>query len=640
MKRCFSVDDLLAVRRLGPAAASPNGRFVVCAVARHDPEANTVTTHLYRVATDGGPLAQLTRTGTSNTSPRFSPDGTLGFLSNRAGSTQVWALPSAGGDPVVLTAVKDGVSAFAWADGSLLYASTTTPADPPKGVRTAERLLFRHWNEWRDHHRNVVFRADLASGHTVVLSDTDADCPPIALEGERDFDARPGSDEVALVWNPDPQPALGTNNTVWRVAPASEPSRVTTSEACEVDPRWSPDGRYLAWLGMSRPGYESDARNLFVLDTKTDSVRCLTATLDRPIRRFQWARSGDSILFDGQDWGRHSIWRVSLDGVVGPVLQGRYAQLVDELPGGDLVVSLESLDAPADLWRLAADTGALTRLTALNPQLADVEWHAGEDLWWEGADGDRVHGFLVLPPGERERVPLLVLVHGGPQSAFMAHFHMRWNPQVFAGAGVAVLLVNPRGSTGYGQAFTDQIRGDWGGRVVADLMAGIDHALREHPELDGERLAAAGGSFGGYMMCWLQGHSDRFRALICHAGIFELRNLYWGTEELWFPAWEFGGSPAEASSLYDELSPSRTVERWSTPMLVLHGEQDFRVPVLEGIAAFTALQQRGVPSRLVLFPEEGHWIQKPANARRWYQECLGWLERHLTGRVESSGSLP
>lgn len=631
----FTVDDLLAIRRLGAAAASPDGRHVVLAVARHDAEANTVTTHLHRISTDGGVLGQLTRAGTSNTSPRFSPDGgTLAFVSNRSGTAQVWALALDGGDPVALTDAKDGVSAFTWApDGrSILYASAMTPLEPPKGVRSADRLLYRHWNEWRDHHRNTVFRLDLATGRTLVLSGMDVDCPPVALEGERDFDARPGSDEVALAWNPDAQPALGTNNTVWRVAPREEDRRVSSSDACEVDPRWSPDGRYLAWLAMSRPGYESDLRHVWLLDTETDTTRCLTTGFDRPIRRFQWARSGDCILFDGQDRGRHSIWRVTLEGTIGPLFEGRYAQLVDELPDADLIVSIEALDAPADLWRLTPSTGALRRLTHLNPHVeATVDWHAGEDLWWDGADGDRVHGLLVLPPKPQGRVPLLVLVHGGPQAAFMAQFHMRWNPQVFAGAGVAVLLVNPRGSTGYGQTFTDQIRGDWGGRVVTDIMAGIDCALREHPELDPDRIAAAGGSFGGYMMSWLQGHSDRFRALICHAGIFDLRNLYWGTEELWFPAWEFGGTPAEQPDLYDDLSPGRFVDRWSTPMLVLHGEQDFRVPLNEGISAFTALQQRGVPSRLVLFPDEGHWILQPANARRWYQECVAWLETHLIG---------
>lgn len=629
----FAVSDLLGIRRLGPVAVSPDGQTLVLAVSVHDAEENTVRTHLHRMSASGGALSPLTRTGSRNSSPAFSPDGrTLAFVSNRSGSSQVWGMAADGGDPVQLTAAKDGVSSFCWApDGrSLLFASTVLPTEPPKGVRTTERLLFRHWNEWRDHHRNVVFRQELETGRAVVLSPSDVDCPPVALEGERDFDARPGTGEVALTWNPDPQPALSTNNTVWRLAAGADPARISESMACEVDPRWSPDGRRLAWLAMERPGYESDARRLWVLDTETGAATCLTAAFDRPIRRFQWARSGDSLLFDGQDRGRSSIWRADLDGHVHPLLVGRYATLVDELPDGDLLVSLESLTEPADLWRLSPGTGALTRLTELHPQLAEVAWDGGRDLWWQGADGDPVHGLLVMPPGTPHApVPLLVLIHGGPQGAFAAHFHYRWNPQVFAGAGYAVLLVNPRGSTGYGQAFTDQITGDWGGRVVTDLLAGIDHALAEEPALDPASIAAAGGSFGGFMTLWLAGHSDRFKALVCHAGIFDMRNLYWGTEELWFPAWEMGGTPAERPDQYDRWSPSRRVDRWQTPLLVLHGEQDFRVPVLEGMSAFTAAQVQGVPSRLVLFPDEGHWILQPQNARRWYSEVVSWLDRHV-----------
>lgn len=628
----FTVTDLLALRRLGPAVASPDGETLVFAVSGHDVEENAVRTQLYRMPADGGPIEALTQSGTRNTAPAFAPNGrTLAFISNRGGTPQVWLLPLDGGDAAQLTAARDGVSAFAWApDGrSVLFASTVTPSDATEGVRTADKLLFRHWNEWRDHHRNVVFRQEVATGQLSVLSQPEADCPPVALEGERDFDARPGTNEVALTWNPDSQPALGTNNTVWRVVDGRA-TAVTDSRACEADPRWSPDGRHLAWLAMERPGFEADLRHIWVLDTESGQTRCLTAGFDRPIRRFQWARGGDSILFDGQDRGRHTIWRVGLDGPVTTVLTGHYATLAGELPGGDLLVAIESLTAPADLWRLNGETGALLRLTDLNPRLGEVAWDGGRDLWWEGADGDPVHGFLVMPPGTpKTPVPLLVLVHGGPQSAFAAHFHYRWNPQVFAGAGYAVLLVNPRGSTGYGQAFTDPITGDWGGRVVTDLLAGIDHALAEEPTLDGERIAAAGGSYGGWMTLWLAGHSDRFRALVCHAGIFDMRNLYWGTEELWFPAWEMGGTPAEAPEAYDRWSPSRYTAKWKTPLLVLHGEQDFRVPVLEGMSAFTAAQVHGVPSRLVLFPEEAHWILQPKNAHRWYQEVVAWLDHHV-----------
>jgi dipeptidyl aminopeptidase/acylaminoacyl peptidase len=305
---------------------------------------------------------------------------------------------------------------------------------------------------------------------------------------------------------------------------------------------------------------------------------------------------------------------------------------VDELPGGDLLVVLESMASPGELYRWSEETGEVQRLISVSAGEASIAaLREPTDLWFDGADGDAVHGLLLEPPHrkEGEKLPLVVFIHGGPQGAFGDHFHFRWNPQVIADAGYGVLLLNPRGSTGYGQKFCDQITGDWGGRIIEDIHAGIDHALASADWLDPERVGATGGSFGGFMMNWMQGHTDRFKALVCHAGIFNLWNLYYGTEELWFPEWEFGGAPHDDPTLYDRWNPVRHVDKWATPMLILHGQLDFRVPYLEGVGAFTALQTRGVPSRMVLFPDEGHWIGKPQNAVLWYGEMIAFFDAHL-----------
>ncbi|MHB8766832.1 MAG: S9 family peptidase, partial [Deferrisomatales bacterium] len=437
--------------------------------------------------------------------------------------------------------------------------------------------------------------------------------------------------------------------------PAGEPRCVSVTRACDSHPRFLPDGR-LAYLGMGVPGHESDRRRLRLFDPATGETRALLEAFDRNPAAFELAEGGAAAWLVAQDRGRHCLYRLDLEtGEVRQLTWGRNHGAVRAVPGRRQLAALRDSAAEApDLWLVTPDGGAepllgpgprpgptppeppAERLTRFGDALAGVEMHPAEELWFSGAGGDPVHGFLVRPPGfdPGRRYPLILLIHGGPQGAFLDEFHWRWSAQAFtaaAGAGACVALLNPRGSTGYGQAFSDQISGDWGGRCAQDLMLGLDHLLGAFPFLDPGRVAAAGASFGGFMIAWLLGHTDRFRALVCHAGIFNAEAMGYTTDELWFAEREGGGLPADNPEGYRRFSPHRFAGGFRTPTLVVHGGQDFRCPLSEGLGLYTALQTRGVESRLLYFPDEGHWVAKPANAEVWYAEVLGWLRAHLDG---------
>lgn len=631
----FQVHDLFQIKRVANAEVSPDGGRIVFEIAQHDVEHNTVNTQLWMVSSTGGQVTQWTTQGSKNRSARWSPSGLwLAFESNRSGTTQIWVMPTDGGEPRQVTQFSSGATKPVWGrDDRYLWVTSQQTFGDRSPNHIATRLMFRHWDSWCDKTVNRVFRIDLDSGESAAETPDDINCPPVGMEGELDYAVSPNGGDFIYVCNSEKQAALSPNNTLYRKKTDGVHERIGNNNACETDPRYSATGRYLSWLAMERPGYESDRRQIMVFDTITNETFSLTPDIDIPIVRYLWSRHTDTVYFDALERGRRSVYRVGTDRQPPSIIYaGQTLTLYGEIDAGTLLVGKDSFATPLELCRLNIPTRELSQITFTNQSLcASVQWAMADDVWFEGADGDSVHGFLLRPTrsGDEYKRPLIVWIHGGPQSAFCDQFHYRWNPQIFAGAGFAVLLLNPRGSTSYGQRFTDQIQGDWGGRVLQDILAGLDSVLTRYDDLDSDRIAAAGGSFGGYMVNWLQGHSDRFKTMICHAGIFNLWNLYYGTEELWFPEWEFGGAAHDNPEIYDRLSPCRHVGNWNTPMLILHGELDYRVPVIEGIGAFTALQRREIDSRLVIFPDEGHWIMRPQNAEQWYQECLAWLKQHL-----------
>jgi dipeptidyl aminopeptidase/acylaminoacyl peptidase len=650
--RPITPTDLWSLGRVGAPALSPDGRRVAYTVTRFDLETYRSRTDVWLVPTAGGEPVRFTHAEASSREPAWSPDGrSLAFVSSRDESgAQVWLQPVDGGEARRLTAVEGGVAgAPVWsADGRrILFTARVWPegdpaadrlrrlAEGPTGARVYDDLMVRHWDTWTDGRRGNVFVHDVAGGATRNVAPGRYDTPPVALGGFRDYDISPDGAEIAFVRNADAQTALGTGNDVWLVAAdGGEPRRLTEHRGNDVAPRYSPDGRWIAYLSMERPGFEADRLRLMLYDRARGTHREVTAGFDRSTDFFTWSADSRTLYLLVTDEIHHSVYRVAVaGGAPVRITQGTYdSGLAVSRDGRTLVVARQGVDRPVDLHVLDARGREVRRLTRENEALlANLSLQPAEPFWFTGAEGARVQGFLVKPPNfdPSRKYPVVYLVHGGPQGVWADSWSYRWNPNMFAAPGYVAVLVNPRGSVGYGQRFTDEISQDWGGRVFEDLMKGLDHALATYPFLDGTRVAAAGASYGGYMMNWFAGHTDRFRALINHAGLFDIRSMYGATEELWFPEWEFGGTPWDNPEGYERWNPANHVRNWRTPMLVIHGQLDYRVPVEQGLQTFTALRRNDVRARLLYFPDEGHWILKPQNAMVWWDTMYQWLAEHL-----------
>lgn len=647
-QRAITPEDLWAMGRVGAPTVSPDGRQVVYTVTRYDLETDRGRTDLWLVPTAGGEPRQLTHGSASSSSPAWSPDGRwIAFVSARDDhGSQIWLLPAAGGEPRRLTSAEGGAGGPVWSrDGSLLAFTSDVW---PEGDALAERmrrlsesrssamlydeLMYRHWDAWEDGKRSHVFVTDPETGAARDLTPGPYDTPPIGLGGFQDYDLSPDGRELAFVRNTDVPTAVGTGNDIWLVSTdGGEPRLLTESDGNDVAPQYSPDGRWIAYLAQERPGFEADRVVLTLYDRRAGTHTALTPDFDRSVGSFAWAADSRALWFNAQDEIHVRVYRLELrDGRaagIAPVTDGAYDAAF--APAGDgLVVARQEAHRPTELVALDRNGRVTTQLTRTNEALLDeLSLQPVEPFWYDGAEGRRVQGFIVKPPDfdETRRWPVIFLVHGGPQGAWSDNFHYRWNYNMFAAPGYVVVAINPRGSTGYGQEFTDQITLDWGGRVFTDLMLGLDHALAAYAFLDEDRMAAAGASYGGYMMNWFQGRTDRFRTIVNHDGLFDLRSMYFATEELWFPEWEFGGPPWEGSEAYDRWNPSANVDEWDTPMLIIHGAQDFRVPLEQGLAAFTALRRQDVPARLLVFPDEGHFVLRPSNALVWWNTIYGWL---------------
>ncbi len=659
--RPMTVHDLLAVRSISDPQVAPDGRSVVFIVSDVDVEADRSASDLYLVPTAGGAPKRLTTAEGSDSHPRWKPDGSeICFVSTRSGSSQVWIFPMDGGEARPLTDLPIGVAGPKWSPDGRTIAFTAevypdlTPeetaerdaskAEKKSSALTYDKLMIRHWSTWDTGKRSHLFVVDVETGQVRDLTpDLTANVPPQPFGGSADYNFTPDGQSLAFAAEPLVDHAWSTNTDIHLVPVdgSAPPKNLTASNpAADISPAFSPEpGRNrLAYLSQTRAGFESDQWMITVvdLDKGTQDTLKLVPEIDRPVGSFAWSPDGSSILATLDDSGQTLLAEFSLKGEepsVRRIFQGGSLGAPSVTPEGDVVTTYTTADRPAEVAIIpATGAGAMTRLTDLNgPLMAQLDVQPCESFTFEGADGDPVQGWLMRPPGfdPSRTYPVLFLIHGGPQGAWHDSWHPRWNLALFAAPGYAVVAINPRGSTGFGQEFTDQISGDWNGRVYRDLMLGLDHALETYPFLDGDRVAAAGGSYGGYMVNWIAGHSERFRALISHAGVFDLPSMYFTTEELWFPEWEFGGPYWINPDLYMRLSPSNFVTGFSTPTLVIHGALDFRVPDAQGLGMFTALQRQGVPSRLLYYPDEGHWVYRPANRITWWNEIHGWLGTYL-----------
>lgn len=651
-KQPFSVETMLKLSRISEPVLSPDGLQVAFTVQTVDVANNTKPTQIYVVPTAGGTPRQLTRDGKANTRPRWSPDSKrIYFVSDRGGTSQIWSMYADGSMATQLTRLSTEASGILLTpDGQrIVFLSSVYPECGSDDVCNAGKieqeeknkvkarlytsLLYRHWNEWRSPRRQHLMVVKTDGSELKQLTAGQYDVPPFSLGGPDDYAISPDSMEVAFTMNVDADAASSTNSDIYTVPVAGgEIVKITSGAGADASPAYSPDGLRLAFRSQARAGLESDRWRLMVLDRATGRSQSLTEGVDRWVGSFTWSPDSTRIFFTSEDRGRTGVQVVPVTGGgVRNVITG--ASSVDDVQfsadGKTIIYSESSGSSPTEIFRANSTGGASVPLTHLNDSiLAGARLTALEELWTESLDRTRIQSFIVKPPGfsETRRYPVMVLIHGGPQGSWGEAWSYRWNAQVFAAAGYVVVMPNPRGSTGYGQKFIDEISADWGGKAYSDLMAVTDQ-VSALPYVDRDRMVAAGGSYGGYMVNWLLGHTNRFKALVSHAGVYDLRSMAGETEELWFVKAEFKGMPWDSPALYDQWSPSKFVKDFHTPTLVIHGEQDYRVPMGQGLQLFTALQSQRVPSRLLLFPDEGHWIQKPQNTALWYAQFLGWMDQ-------------
>ncbi len=653
-KRAITFDDLISLGRIGSFEVSPDGRNIAFTVKWFDKEENSSNTDIYLVPVKGGDPYRFIRSDGADYAPTWAPDGRkLAFVSTRGGSPQIWVIPVDGGEARKITDIPTGVSSPLWSPDGKTFAFTSSVYPDCKDMdcnekklkeyndgkvkaRLMDHLMFRHWNYWREGRWDHLFLIGMDGGEPIEINRGRTDVPPISLGGARDYDFSPDGKEICYTLNPDPMVAISTNNDIWIVPVEGGESKNLTVDnpANDNNPRYSPDGRYIAWRSMARAGFEADRQTLTLYDRRSGKMSTLTAELDHSVGNFDWAPNSRDIYFCVQDKGRYSICKVSVKGGDTKfVVTGAYDNNVRVVADGkSLVFPRQHVNAPTDLYRSSTSGKNITRLTDINSAvLAGLEMNPLEEFWFEGAEGRQVHGMIVKPPffETGKKYPVVLLIHGGPQGAFGDNFHYRWNVEMFASPGYVVATINFTGSTGYGQAFTDAISGDWGGAPYEDVMKGVDYLEANFDFIDPERIGAAGASYGGYMIDWIEGHTDRFECLVSHAGVYNLESMYGATEELWFPEWEFEGTPWTNPGMYEKFSPHRYAADFSTPCLVVHGEHDYRVPYNQGLEFFTALQRQGVESKLLFFPDETHFVSKPLNAELWWNTIHEWFEGYL-----------
>lgn len=647
-RRPMTFEDMISVRSVADPRISPDGTLIAFTVGTPSLGENRTVTRIWTVPSSGGQARQLTSGDGSERAPRWSPDGkTLAFVSTSGGGAQVWRMPAAGGDAVKVTAVPGGVNDFEWSpDGKALYLVSDVKwplmqeidrrtDEYPTGARIFTSLFYRHWNEWRAGQRQHVLRFTLADSRAADITPIDHDVPTLALGG-RDLAFSAVGSELAVTYNADSVVATSTNNDVFVMAPdGSGRQSITTNRANDHSPAYSPDGRYIAYLAADVPGFESDRQQLVLYERATGRRTPLAGNWDASVLAFAWTPDSRSVIAEVEERGERVLYAVEIPtGRPTRLVAGGSNTAVQVSPRGDFLVFLhQTATSPAELYRTDASGRSVRQLTRLNTAVtARLNLTPLEPFSFIGAAGDSVFGWVMRPPGfsSRKRYPLVYLIHGGPQGAWLDEWHARWNYAMFAARGYVVAAVNFHGSTGYGRRFTNSISRNWGGPPYDDLMKGLD-VLTARPYIDKDRVGAAGASYGGYMVYWMAGHTNRFRTLVAHDGILNPLSMAGTTEELWFPSWEFGGtqmSPA-ARALMEKWSPANFISQWSTPILVVHSQLDYRVDLSEGLQAFTAAKLRGVPAKFLYFPDEDHFVTKPRNRRLWWDTVLDWLDDSL-----------
>jgi dipeptidyl aminopeptidase/acylaminoacyl peptidase len=705
-KHPFTFEDMMKLKRVGEPEVSPDGKWVIFSVVDVDLAADTKTPHVWIVPISEKAGSSPASGGLGMTSereiiagqdadrPRWAPDGKrFAFISTKEGGSQVWIADFDDATGKVtgvhkLTSIATEADGELWSpDGkNILFKSDVYPdcvfhdegeaACNATKLAAAEKskvkaqifthLLYRHWNAYKEGKRTHLLIVDVSvcgDRHTPPtgsqinfcpmlgfrdLTPGDYDAPVFSLGGQDDYAFSPDGKEICYTSNHDKNPAASTNNDLWIVPVAGGPAKNITADnpASHSTPRYSPDGKYIAYRAQQRPGDESDRFRLMLYDRKTGEKKNLTEGFDRWVESFIWASDSKKIYFTYENAGRSLLEIADTDKPVTPpsdwfqapaaAPSGYAGDLALSPDGGTLFFTFMTLQHPMEIYRAGFANSAHVPVSHFNDALlSQVSMSPLESFWFTGAHGDKVEGFLVKPPNfdPSKKYPVKFLIHGGPEGAWGDDWSYRWNPELFASSssstpsGYVVIMINFHGSTGYGQKFIDAINGDWGGAPFEDLMKGLDYAEQTYPFIDKNRECALGASYGGYMANWILGHTDRFKCIVSHDGMFNAESAWGDTEELWFNDWEFEGAPYDNRELYRKWSPHEYAKNFKTPTLVVHGQRDYRLDVSQGIDLFTTLQMEGVPSEMLYFPDEGHWVLKPQNSELWYKTVNDWVDR-------------
>ncbi|MDB4953836.1 MAG: peptidase [Myxococcales bacterium] len=647
----LTIEDMLAMQRVADPAVSPDGKLVAFTLRDTDFDANRGRLDIWVTPVDGGTPTRLTANPENDTDPQWSLDGKwIYFVSSRSGSSQLWRISPAGGEAEPVTKLPVDINGFklfpdgkrillaidVWPDAKTLADSAKRDEDKAKSKVKAQiydQLLFRHWDQWEDGKYSHLFVWTPGGATKDLTPGATTDTPTHPFGGMDEIDISPDGKSVAYVSRVSGREnSWKTNTDIMLVSADGGRAQDLTAAnlAYDFEPKFSPDGRTLAIRMMERAGFESDRTRLALIDVATKKLRVITESWDRSANSLAWSHDAKTIYTSAENLGNEALFAIDVASGTAKILVDKGANNTPRLAGDRIVFLHDALKMPAELFTVKLDNGEVKPITHFNDdRVKQIAWGDYEQFSFKGAKGDTVYGFVVKPAGfTGGKVPVAFLIHGGPQGSFGDHFHYRWNPEVFAGHGYAAVMIDFHGSTGYGQAFTDAINGDWGGAPYDDLMMGLDAALAKYSWLDGTRMAALGASYGGYMINWINGKTDRFKALVVHDGNIDERTAYFMTEELWFPEWEHGGLPWDKAEGYTKHDPIDLVKNWKTPTLVVHGGLDFRVVDTQGMATFTALQRKGVPSRFLHFPDENHWVVKPQNSKLWHDEVLAWIDRY------------
>jgi dipeptidyl aminopeptidase/acylaminoacyl peptidase len=656
----FDVHDLVMMDRVSDPALAPDGRTIAFQVRETDYDANKGKNGIWTVPATGGTPVRITDKAVNATSPRWATDGAgVFFLAPKDGVSQLWQVDAKGGAARQLTSFTLDVNNFKLApDGKRVLLSLdvfsdcsnlactkkkldATKADKASGT-LYDKIFVRHWDTWSDGRRSQLFIADIGSEGRI------ADEPRLLTNHiDGDVASKPFGDDSEYAFSPDGKTVYfnvriagkgepwSTNFDIYSTPAdgSAEPRNLTADNlAWDGNPLASADGKTLYYLAMKRAGFEADRFGIMALDLATGSKREVDPQWDRSASALKESADGKSLYTATDDWGDHALFAVD-------VASGKATRLIGDgsVTGFDvgrkgLAVARQDFKHPTDVYTADAKGRNLRQVTRFNAdRLKDIRFGDTEFFTFKGAGGDTVQGYVVKPVGYKagQKYPVAFIVHGGPQGAMTNDFHYRWNPETYAGQGFAAVTINFHGSTGYGQKFTDAISGDWGGAPLEDLKAGWAAAQKKYSFLDGDRACALGASYGGYMMYWMAGvWNDPWKCIVAHDGVFDSRMMSYSTEELWFDEWEHAGKTAfEDPAAYEKYNPVNHVKDWRAPLLVVHSDQDFRIPLEQGLAAFTVAQRRGIPSKFLRFPDENHWILKPHNSVLWHDTVNAWLKQ-------------